>query len=422
MSFVHLHLHTQYSILDGAASVQKLIDKAIAYGHPAISITDHGNMFGVKEFFTYIKKYNKSDKAKETGRTIKPIIGCEVYVAKADRRLKDKDHKGYYHLILLAKNMNGYHNLMRLVSLGHIEGYYYKPRIDHELLAKYHEDLICCSACIAGEIPRLILEGDIPKAEEAVMWHRELFGEDYYLEVQLHKTEVPGQSLEVYERQSVVNEHIFRIAEKYGIKVVATNDVHFADKEDGPAHDRLICLTTNADYNDPDRLRYTQQEYFKSEEEMAALFPGHPEAIANTLEVAGKVEYYDIDSGHILPIFPIPEEFPNSDDYLKYLTYKGAEKRYPEMTDDVRERINFELETIKRMGFPDYFLIVQDFIKGFYVAADGVLPGADILKNIVGRQIFGVDDASNIQAVDNVVKGDAVDFGDGLSLGMLFRE
>ena len=375
MSFVHLHLHTQYSILDGAASVQKLIDKAIAYGHPAISITDHGNMFGVKEFFTYIKKYNKSDKAKETGRTIKPIIGCEVYVAKADRKLKDKDHKGYYHLILLAKNMNGYHNLMRLVSLGHIEGYYYKPRIDHELLAKYHEDLICCSACIAGEVPRLILEGDISKAEEAVEWHRKLFGEDYYLEVQLHKTEVPGQSLEVYERQSVVNEHIFRIAEKYGIKVVATNDVHFADKEDGPAHDRLICLTTNADYNDPDRLRYTQQEYFKSEEEMAALFPDHPEAIANTLEVAGKVEYYDIDSGHILPIFPIPEEFPNSDDYLRHLTYKGAEKRYPEMTDDVRERIDFELETIKRMGFPDYFLIVQDFIKGARNMGVSVGPG-----------------------------------------------
>ena len=229
MSFVHLHVHSQYSILDGAASVQKLVDKAIAYGHPAVSLTDHGNMFGVKEFFSYIKKYNGSDKAKETG-TIKPIIGCEVYVAKADRKLKDKEHKGYYHLILLAKNMTGYHNLMKLVSLGYIEGMYYKPRIDHEILATCHEGLICCSACIAGEIPRLILDDNLEKAEEAVLWHRELFGEDYYLEVQLHKTEVPGQSLEVYEKQSKVNAEIFRIAEKYGIKVVATNDVHFADR------------------------------------------------------------------------------------------------------------------------------------------------------------------------------------------------
>ena len=361
MSFVHLHVHSQYSILDGAASVEKLVDKAIAYGHPAVSLTDHGNMFGVKEFFSYIKKYNKSDKAKETG-TIKPIIGCEVYVAKADRKLKDKEHKGYYHLILLAKNMTGYHNLMKLVSLGYIEGMYYKPRIDHEILAMYHEGLICCSACIAGEIPRLILDENLEKAEEAVLWHRELFGEDYYLEVQLHKTEVPGQSLEVYEKQSKVNAEIFRIAEKYGIKVVATNDVHFADKEDGPAHDRLICLTTNTDYNAQDRLRYTQQEYFKSEEEMAALFPGHPEVISNTLDVAEKVEYYDIDSGHILPIFPIPDEFPDSDEYLRHLTYKGAEKRYPDMPVETKERIDFELETIKRMGFPDYFLIVQDFI------------------------------------------------------------
>ena len=375
MSFVHLHVHSQYSILDGAASVQKLVDKALSYGHPAIALTDHGNMFGIKEFFTYVKKYNKSDKAKETGRTIKPILGCEVYVAKESRLLKGKEHRRYYHLILLAKNMTGYHNLMKLVSYGYIDGMYYRPRIDHGLLEQYHEGLICCSACIAGEIPRLILEGDIEKAEEALLWHKNLFGDDYYLEVQSHKTEVPGQSQEVYEKQSIVNERIFPLAEKYGIKVVATNDVHFADKEDGPAHDRLICLTTNADYNDPERLRYTQQEYLKSEEEMAALFPGHPEVISNTLEVAEKVESYDIDSGHILPIFPIPEEFPDSDEYLKHLTYKGAELRYPDMSDEIRERIDFELATIKRMGFPDYFLIVQDFIKAARDRGVSVGPG-----------------------------------------------
>ena len=397
MSFVHLHLHTQYSILDGAAPVEKLIDKAIAYGHPAISITDHGNMYGVKEFFTYIKKYNKSDKAKETGRTIKPILGCEVYVAKASRLLKDKEHKGYYHLILLAKNLNGYHNLMKLVSYGFIDGMYYKPRIDHELLARYHQDLICCSACIAGEIPRLILEGDIAKAEEAVLWHKELFGEDYYLEVQLHKTEIPGQSQEVYEKQSEVNRQIFGLAERYGIKVVATNDVHFADKEDGPAHDRLICLTTNADYNSPDRMRYTQQEYFKSEEEMAALFPEHPEAISNTLEVAGKVEYYDIDSGHILPIFPIPDEFPDSDEYLRHLAYKGAETRYPEMSGDTRERIDFELETIKRMGFPDYFLIVQDFIKEARNRGVSVGPGRGSAAGSVVAYCLGITNIDPIK-------------------------
>lgn len=375
MSFVHLHVHTQYSILDGASAVDKLVDKAIACGHPAVAMTDHGNMFGVKEFFTYIKKYNKKFDEEHKDSRIKPIIGCEVYVAKDDRRLKDREHKAYYHLILLAKNMNGYHNLMKLVSYGFIEGMYYKPRIDHSLLEQYHEDLICCSACLAGEIPRMIQAGDLEGAEKAMLWHRDLFGEDYYLEVQLHRTEIPGLSHEVAERQELVNRHIFELASRHGIKVVATNDVHFVDKEDGPAHDRLICLTTNADYNDPDRLRYTQQEYYKTEEEMAALFPDHPEVISNTLEVASKVEFYDIDSGHILPIFPIPEEFPDSDEYLRHLTYEGARKRYPDMKDDVRERIDFELATIKKMGFPDYFLIVQDFIKAARERGVSVGPG-----------------------------------------------
>lgn len=373
MSFVHLHVHTQYSILDGASSIQKLVDKALQYGHPAVSITDHGNMFGVKEFFTYIKKYNKSDKGKAS--PIKPIIGCEVYVAKDSRLLKDKDHKTYYHLILLAKNMDGYHNLMKLVSYGYIDGMYYRPRIDHDLLKEYHDNLICCSACLAGEIPRMIQNGRLEDAEKAILWHKDLFGEDFYLEVQLHRTQIPGMSTEVADRQEIVNKHIFEMASRLGVKVVATNDVHFVDKEDGPAHDRLICLTTNANYDDPDRLRYTQQEYYKSEQEMAELFPDHPEVISNTLEVADKIEYYDIDSGHILPIFPIPDEFPDSDEYLRHLTYEGAAKRYPQMDDSVRERIDFELATIKKMGFPDYFLIVQDFIKAARERGVSVGPG-----------------------------------------------
>ena len=254
---------------------------------PGIAITDHGNMYGVKEFFKVAKDVPE----------IKPIIGCEVYVTQGyDHNLKDKDHKGYYHLILLAKNENGYRNLLKIVSEGHINGMYYKPRVSHKIIEKYHEDLICCSACLAGEIPRKIVAGDMKGAEESINWFKGLFGEDYYLEVQLHKTEVQGLTgkaydrvWEVYTNQLISNEGIFSLAEKTGVKVIATNDVHFVEKEDGPAHDRLICLTTNAYIDDEDRLHYTQQEYLKSEEEMAALFPAHPEVISNTMEIFDKI-------------------------------------------------------------------------------------------------------------------------------------
>ena len=393
MSFVHLHVHTQYSILDGLSSIENLFKRASELGMPGIAITDHGNMYGVKEFFKYAGKFPD----------VKPIIGCEIYVSKADHTIKDKEHRGYYHLILLAKNYNGYKNLMKIVSTGHIEGMYYgKPRVSHWVVEKYAKDLVCCSACIAGEIPRNILDGNMEGAEKAIEWHKKVFGDDYYLEVQLHRTEVPGQSLEVYEKQLVVNEGIFSLAEKTGTKVIATNDVHFVNKEDGPAHDRLICLTTNVYLDNPDRLRYTQQEYLKSEEEMAALFPDHPEVISNTLEVLGKVESYDIDRGHVLPKFEIEQsfmddieaqeakyadiiengrydvtkdrdgneqkhyrgdEFCHSVAYLCHLTYLGAHRRYGQtLTAEQQERIHFELMTISYMGFPDYFLIVQDFI------------------------------------------------------------
>ena len=385
MSFVHLHVHTQYSILDGQSAIEDLFNRADELGMPGLAITDHGNMYGVKEFFKFAKKHPD----------VKPIVGCEVYVSNHyDHRLKDKDHKSYFHLILLAKNYNGYKNLMKIVSTGHIEGMYYKPRISHEVIEKYSKDLICCSACIAGEVPRNVLAGDMDAAEKAIEWHKKVFGEDYYLEVQLHRTEVPGQSQEVYERQLAALEGIIELSRKTGVKIVATNDAHFVRKEDGPAHDRLICLTTNAYLTDQDRLRYTQQEYLKSEEEMAALFPDHPEFLSNTLEVLDKVERYEIDRGHVLPLFRIDEEFLKDIDrylekykeiidvgrcdkegndrgeafthsvaFLCHLCYEGARRRYGDtLTEEQSERLDFELKTICRMGFPDYFLIVQDFI------------------------------------------------------------
>ena len=399
MSFVHLHVHTQYSILDGQASIGSLFERAKELGMPALAITDHGNMYGVKEFLKVAKKYPE----------VKPIIGCEIYVTRHyDHKIKDKDHRSYFHLILLAKNYDGYKNLMKIVSTGHIEGKYYdKPRVSHEVVEKYSEGLVCCSACIAGEVPRAIIAGDMKGAEEAIAWHKKVFGDDFYLEVQVHKTEIPGQSQEVYERQLVANEGIFELAEKTGTKVVATNDVHFTRKEDGPAHDRLICLTTNANLDDPNRMRYTQQEYLKSEEEMLDIFYKHPETLSNTLEVADKITSFKIDKDPILPKFDLPEEFMaeigshlekykhiidegrcdkngnergeefcNSVAFLCHLTYKGAHERYGETLDDEQaERIEFELKTICKMGFPDYFLIVQDFIAAARSEGISVGPG-----------------------------------------------
>jgi DNA polymerase-3 subunit alpha len=394
MSFVHLHVHTQYSILDGQSSIDNLFNRAEELGMPGLAITDHGNMYGVKEFFKYAKKHP----------SVKPVIGCEAYVSVGDHRVKEK---GYYHLILLAKNYEGYKNLVKIVSMAHIEGMYYRPRVSHEVLEKYHEGLICSSACMAGEVPRAILAGDMKKVDEVIAWHKKVFGEDYYLEVMLHKTEVPGLSREVYDNQMIYNKVIFELAEKHHVKVIATNDVHFVRKEDGPVHDRLICLTTNSFIDDPDRLRYTQQEYLKSEEEMRALFPDHPEAISNTLEVLDKVEAYSIDCDPILPVYEIDLAFMQEIDahmekykdvidagrcdkkgnyrgdgfchsvaYLCHLTYKGAHERYgEELNEEQKERIDFELKTISRMGFPDYFLIVQDYIAASRAMGSMVGPG-----------------------------------------------
>ena len=394
MSFVHLHVHTQYSILDGQSSIENLFNRAEELGQPGLAITDHGNMFGVKEFFKYAKKHP----------SVKPVIGCEAYVSVGDHRVKEK---GYYHLILLAKNYEGYKNLVKIVSTAHIEGMYYRPRISHEVLEKYHEGLICSSACMAGEVPRAILAGDMDKVDQVIEWHKKVFGDDYYLEVMLHETKVPGLSREVYDNQMIYNKVIFELAEKHHVKVIATNDVHFVRKEDGPVHDRLICLTTNSYLDDPTRLRYTQEEYLKSEEEMLGLFPDHPEAIANTLEVLNKVESYSIDCDAILPVYEIDPEFMKDIDaqmekykdvidagrcdkkgnyrgdgfchsvaYLCHLTYRGAHERYGEtLTAEQQERIDFELKTISRMGFPDYFLIVQDYIAASRAMGSMVGPG-----------------------------------------------
>ena len=394
MSFVHLHVHTQYSILDGLSDIKKLFARAQELGMPGIAITDHGNMYGVKDFHDISAKFPD----------IKPIIGCEVYVTRHyDHKLKDNEHKRYYHLILLAKNYEGYRNLMKIVSIGHIEGMYYKPRVSHEVIEKYHDNLICCSACLAGEIPQGIVAGDEKAVDEAIQWHKRVFGDDYYLEVMMHKTRVPGLPLDLYETQKEYCAEIFKLAEKHGVKVVATNDVHFVRKEDGPVHDRLICLTTNANIDDPNRLRYTQEEYLKSEEEMAEIFPDHPEVLSNTMEVFNKVERYEINRGHVLPKFQIDKSFLENIDYyldkysdiidngkyeirkdhdgnvieksyrgdefcrsvafLCHLAYKGARDRYGDtLTEEQQERLHFELMTISFMGFPDYFLIVQDFI------------------------------------------------------------
>lgn len=409
--FVHLHVHTQYSLLDGQASVDALIDKAISDGMHSIAVTDHGNMFAIKEFYNKVNKKNSkykgtitdcekelnelndkknpteeelermrklSDKIAECKASFfKPIIGCECYCARTNLYEKNgREHMSGYHLIVLAKNLQGYKNLIKMVSIAWTEGFYGRPRIDKSLLEKYHEGLIVCSACLGGEIPQYIMKGQTDKADEAVRWFKNLFGDDYYIELQRHETHDPNADRTTFPKQQEVNVVLLELARRHNIKVIASNDVHFVNAEDAEAHDRLICLSTGKDLDDPDRMRYSKQEWMKTTAEMNAIFADIPEALSNTLEIADKVEFYSIDNKALMPDFPIPPEFENDDDYLRHLTYLGAEKKYGEnLTEEVRERIDFELGVIRGMGFPGYFLIVQDFIAAAREMGVSVGPG-----------------------------------------------
>ena len=414
--FVHLHVHTYYSILDGQSSIKKLVDKAIADGMKGMAITDHGDMFGIKEFHDICNGVNKQRK-KDGLEPFKPIFGCEMYVARrGDMMLKEqKEDLGGYHLIVLAKNCNGYKNLIKLVSNSWVDGFYNRPRTDHKQLEKYHEDLIVCSACIAGEVPAKILNGDIEGARKAIEWHKNLWGDDYYLELQRHEVTDPTirANRETFPLQQQANKVLIELAKEYGVKLVCTNDAHFVDKENAEAHDHLLCLSTGKDLDDPTRMLYSKQEWFKTQQEMNDIFSDVPEALANTVEILNKVETYSLDADPIMPFFPIPESFGTEEewhqkfteqqlydeftsdengenqlppeegekkikklggyeklyrikfeaDYLAELAYTGAKKRYGDpIPDDVLERVKFELHIMKTMGFPGYFLIVQDFI------------------------------------------------------------
>ena len=435
------------------SKIPDLVDKCVANGMTAMALTDHGDMFGIKELLDYAAKKNGKvrDELKEIdkqlqadslpddertalqqrrteaeNRLFKPIVGVEAYCARRSHTLKEiKEDGSGWHLVLLAKNKTGYHNLCKLVSQSWIDGYYYRPRLDKEMLERYHEGLIVSSACLGGEIPQKIMAGRVQEAEEAIRWFKGIWGDDYYLEVQRHRTDKPGADRTVYEHQQEVNKVIFELAGKLGVKVIATNDVHFVEEEHGEAHDRLICLSTGKDLDDPNRMRYTKQEWLKTPDEMAAIFADHPEVLDNTLEVAAKVEAYSIDSPPLMPKFDIPADFGTEEeyrkkyteedlfneftrnergevvlspeaaakkvkqlggydklyrikleaDYLAKLAWEGAARRYPEITDEIRDRITFELYIMKTMGFPGYFLIVQDFIRAARRMGVSVGPG-----------------------------------------------
>ncbi len=457
--FVHLHVHTQYSLLDGLSSVQSLVDKAIADGMRGMAITDHGNMMAIKDFFNYYQKvvgkakgkikeakaridaiekgeFTADAKSGDAGKSneeliaeaqaviakqekiaaFKPIFGCEMYVARRGKSIKEtKQDQSGWHLVVLAKNEKGYHNLIKLVSRAWVDGYYMRPRTDHEDLKRFREGLIVSSACLGGEVPKKILAGELEEAERAILWMKETFGDDYYLELMRHEVTDPGirANREAFPLQQQVNETLVKLSEKLGVKLICTNDTHFTNAENAEAHDRLICLSTGRDLDDPKRMVYTKQEWFKTREEMNAVFPDHPEALANTCEICDKVEVYSIDHGPIMPNFDIPKDFGTEEeyrqkyseedlfneftrdengnvvlseeaahdkikklggyeklyrikleaDYLAKLAYAGARKFYGDpLSAEVEERIKFELHIMKTMGFPGYFLIVQDYI------------------------------------------------------------
>jgi len=343
--FAHLHVHTEYSLLDGQCKIGKLFAKAAKDGMPGFAITDHGNMFGIKEFFDIANKENKS-REKEGLPRIKPVFGCEVYVAhRGLERKEGKADMSGWHLILLAKNKNGYQNLIKAVSIGWVDGYYMRPRIDHSVLEKYHEDLICCSACLGGEVPRKFEDGDLEAAEEAILWHKQLFGDDYYIELQRHPSKEDLYNPDCIVKQNKVNPWLIEMAHKHHIKLVATNDVHFVDEENGEAHDHLICMNTGKDLDDPNRMRYTKQEWFKTTAEMNELWADVPEALSNTVEIIDKCVEYNIENGPIMPNFEIPADFGLEEDYRQKYT---EQMLFDEMTQDENGNVVLSEEDAKK--------------------------------------------------------------------------
>ena len=355
MAFAHLHVHTEYSLLDGASRVKELIRRTKELGMDSVAITDHGVMYGAVRFYK---------EAKAQG--IHPVIGCEVYLAPGIRQERaEVDGTRYYHLILLAENETGYRNLVELISLANIEGYYYKPRIDKELLRQYHEGVIALSACVAGEIPQAILRGNNERAEALIAEYVEIFGQDnFFLEIQDHGL----------PEEKTVNRALRELAKKYDIGLVATNDVHYVHADDSEFHDILLCVQTGRTINDPDRMRFSGPDYYlKSEEEMAALFADYPEALENTAKIAARCQV-DFTFGELqLPFYPLPEHFESDDAYLRALCEERLSSRYADVTDEIRTRLDYELDVIHGMGYASYFLIVWDFI--VYARGHGVEVG-----------------------------------------------
>ena len=377
--FVHLHVHSEFSLLDGANRIKDLPVRAKELGMDSIAITDHGVMFGAIDFYKACKSNG-----------VKPIIGCEVYVAPRTRFDKEPniDNK-YYHLILLAKNNEGYKNLAKLVSLGFVDGYYYKPRIDKEILEKYHKGLVCCSACIGGEVAQNILRNDFDEAEKVALWHKNIFGEDYYLEVQANT--MPNQIL--------VNQKLVELSRKLDIPLVATNDAHYLKKEDSYNHEVLLCIQTGKKMIDEDRMKFeTDDFYIKSPEEMKDYFKNLPEAIENTVKIAEKCNV-EFEFGHtILPNYDVPEEFETHYDYFKKLCDDGIIKRYGENpSKEIIERKEYELSVIKKMGYVDYFLIVWDYINYAKSVGIPVGPGRGSGAGSIVAYAIGITDIDPIK-------------------------
>ncbi|MDL2237459.1 DNA polymerase III subunit alpha [Christensenellaceae bacterium OttesenSCG-928-K19] len=375
-NFTHLHVHTEYSLLDGASRISDVVSRASDLGMSSLAITDHGAMYGVVDFYKEAKKAG-----------IKPIIGCEVYVAHGSRFEKNVVSKEYAHLVLLAKNEAGYKNLMKLVSAGFLEGFYYKPRIDYDLLSRHTEGLVCLAACLAGDIQRLLLQNNYNGAKELALRLRQMFGDDFYLEIQDHS--LPEQ------RQ--VNPLILKLADETGIKLVATNDVHYVNKEDASAQDVLLCIQTAATLDEPGRMSFATDEfYLKSEDEMRALFANAPEVIDNTAEVAEKCNLELTFGEYHLPHFQAPEGYTN-EEYLLQVAEEGLNQRYPQITPEVRERFDYELATIHSMGFTDYFLIVWDFVR--FAKQEGIMvgPGRGSAAGSIIAYVLGITNIDPIQ-------------------------